>query len=89
LAEAQVEYREHVIPSISAKFKRGDGALVSLKILGAPEVIIWTTTPWTIPSNLAVVFHPNFKYVVLSCGYENELVCKDRVQGFVQNYAIG
>ncbi|MDR1457534.1 MAG: isoleucine--tRNA ligase [Puniceicoccales bacterium] len=88
LAEAEVEYREHVSPSIWVKFKLTDGALGSLKINGTTHVVIWTTTPWTIPSNLAIAVHPNLNYVILSCGHENYLVCEDRVQDFVQSCGV-
>ncbi len=69
LAEAEVEYEDHVSPSIYVEFLLADGG--SRGDLGdrVPElkgrdasVLIWTTTPWTIPSNLAVAFHPGFDY---------------------------
>jgi isoleucyl-tRNA synthetase len=88
LAEAEVEYREHVSPSIRVKFKLTDGALGSLKINGTTHVVIWTTTPWTIPSNLAIAVHPNLNYVILNCGHENYLVSEDRVQDFAQSCRI-
>ena len=68
LAEAEVEYEPHTSPSIHVEFPL-DGA--SARALGervpalagkTPSVLIWTTTPWTIPSNLAVAFHPDFDY---------------------------
>jgi isoleucyl-tRNA synthetase len=68
LAEAEVEYNDHTSPSVYVEFPiTPDGA----KELSArvPElagrnisVLIWTTTPWTIPSNLAIAFHPDFVY---------------------------
>jgi isoleucyl-tRNA synthetase len=68
LAEAEVEYADHSSPSIYVEFPLNPD---SAGELGArvPElagrnvsVLIWTTTPWTIPSNLAVAFHPEFDY---------------------------
>jgi isoleucyl-tRNA synthetase len=68
LAEAEVEYADHLSPSIYVEFPLSPesfGDLVSrIPALAGPEisVVIWTTTPWTIPSNLAVAFHPDFDY---------------------------
>jgi isoleucyl-tRNA synthetase len=68
LAEAEVEYADHVSPSIYVEFPlAGESAadLVSrVPALAGREisVLIWTTTPWTIPSNLAIAFHPDFDY---------------------------
>src|SRR5688572_2296320 len=68
LAEAEVEYEDHTSPSIYVEFPL---AADSAGELGSriPElagrdvsVLIWTTTPWTIPSNLAIAFHPEFDY---------------------------
>jgi isoleucyl-tRNA synthetase len=68
LAEAEVEYEPHVSPSIVVEFPLAPGAVERLAA-GVPalagrsvSVLIWTTTPWTIPSNLAIAFHPDFDY---------------------------
>jgi isoleucyl-tRNA synthetase len=68
LAEAEVEYDDHTSPSIYVEFPlsheshadlaRRVPALADRRV----SVLIWTTTPWTIPSNLAVAFHPEFDY---------------------------
>jgi isoleucyl-tRNA synthetase len=68
LAEAEVEYDDHESPSIYVEFPLAPESeseffkrvpqLVGRKV----SVIIWTTTPWTIPSNLAIAFHPEFEY---------------------------
>jgi isoleucyl-tRNA synthetase len=68
LAEAEVEHDDHASPSIYVEFplKPGSAAGVEGKVpaLDGREVsvLIWTTTPWTIPSNLAVAFHPEYDY---------------------------
>jgi isoleucyl-tRNA synthetase len=68
LAEAEVEYEEHTSPSIYVEFPlspegAGDLAARVPALAGRDaSVLIWTTTPWTIPSNLAVAFHPEFDY---------------------------
>ncbi len=68
LAEAEVEYEEHVSPSIYVEFparREGETELASrVPALAGTRVsvLIWTTTPWTIPSNLAIAFHPELDY---------------------------
>jgi isoleucyl-tRNA synthetase len=68
LAEAEVEYEDHASPSIYVEFSLSpDSAAVlaaSVPALAGRDVsvLIWTTTPWTIPSNLAVAFHPEVDY---------------------------
>jgi isoleucyl-tRNA synthetase len=68
LAEAEVEYADHVSPSIYVEFPlsledRGElGRRVPSLAGRNVSVLIWTTTPWTIPSNLAVAFHPELDY---------------------------
>ena len=68
LAEAEVEYADHVSPSIYVEFPLSAdsaaeiGAHVPALAGRDVSVLIWTTTPWTIPSNLAIAFHPEFDY---------------------------
>src|SRR5215208_4918183 len=68
LAEAEVEYADHSSPSIYVEFPLapdGEETLASrIPALARRRVsvLIWTTTPWTIPSNLAIAFHPEFEY---------------------------
>jgi isoleucyl-tRNA synthetase len=68
LAEAEVEYRDHTSSSIYVEFPLAPESAAEmaarLPALAGRDVsvLIWTTTPWTIPSNLAVAFHPDFDY---------------------------
>src|SRR5213593_1204967 len=68
LAEAEVEYEDHTSPSIYVEFplapeSAGELAARVPALKGrSVSVLIWTTTPWTIPSNLAIAFHPEFDY---------------------------
>jgi isoleucyl-tRNA synthetase len=68
LAEAEVEYQDHTSPSIYVEFPlaadSADELATRIPALAgrAVSVLIWTTTPWTIPSNLAIAFHPEFDY---------------------------
>jgi isoleucyl-tRNA synthetase len=68
LAEAEVEYEDHSSPSIYVEFALEESSAATLAarvpaLAGRKvSVLIWTTTPWTIPSNLAIAFHPEFDY---------------------------
>ncbi|HEY3307734.1 MAG TPA: isoleucine--tRNA ligase [Desulfuromonadaceae bacterium] len=67
LAEAEVEYADHTSPSIFVRFLIKDDLSAVIPQLAGKQayVVIWTTTPWTIPANLAVAMHPEFDYVAL------------------------
>ena len=63
LAEAEVEYADHVSQSVFVKFP----------VIGRPKtfIVIWTTTPWTLPANLAVAYNEKLQYVEVRAGEEN------------------
>jgi isoleucyl-tRNA synthetase len=67
LAEAEVEYEEHASPSIYVRFPvQGDLGLADARLEGRPAAfVIWTTTPWTLPANLAIVANPELSYVAI------------------------
>ncbi len=73
LAEAEVEYADHTSPSIYVKFRLNDDAKFA-KENRLPELpihlVIWTTTPWTLPANLGIALNPHFHYVALQVGQE-------------------
>ncbi len=78
LAEAEIEYKDHVSPSIYVKFPV---PVEEAKKYGLPtdkplSIVIWTTTPWTLPANLAIAVHPNVTYRVLQAATENLLVAE-------------
>jgi isoleucyl-tRNA synthetase len=62
LAEAEVEYKDKTSPSVYVAFPVKSSALAETK--GA-SVLIWTTTPWTLPANVAVAFHPLLEYAIV------------------------
>ena len=66
LAEAEVEYKDHLSQSVYVKFP----------VIGRPEVsiVIWTTTPWTLPANLAVAYNSTFSYSLARVGSEQFIV---------------
>lgn len=75
LAEAEVEYDEHSSPSIFVKFPMISDMDQLAPVLKGKKVsmIIWTTTPWTIPANLAIALHPGLKYAAVETG-DNEVM---------------
>ncbi len=67
LAEAEVEYENHTSATIYVRFKMvSDPGALDPALAGRDvSVLIWTTTPWTIPANLAISFNPKFEYVAV------------------------
>jgi len=67
LAEAEVEHADHTSPSIFVRFALRDDLGNEIPALAGKQayIVIWTTTPWTIPANLAVALHPEFDYVAV------------------------
>ncbi|MGC2656832.1 MAG: isoleucine--tRNA ligase, partial [Bryobacteraceae bacterium] len=67
LAEAEVEYENHESPSIYVRFRLAEDPATLDPALAGKNVsaLIWTTTPWTIPSNLAICFNPKYEYVAV------------------------
>jgi isoleucyl-tRNA synthetase len=67
LAEAEVEYEDHVSPSVYVAFPmESDLSDLDAKLAGQDwAVVIWTTTPWTLPANLAIAFHPEHQYLAV------------------------
>jgi len=80
LAEAEIEYRDHISPSIWVRFPVSDPAKIGVS--GPLSAVIWTTTPWTLPANLAVAVHPMLDYVAIRHGEEHFLVAKDLADSF-------
>jgi isoleucyl-tRNA synthetase len=79
LAEAEVEYHPHTSPSIYVKFPFTEGAK-KFAVPGSDKkpvsIMIWTTTPWTLPANLGITFHPDFDYTFYDAGDEIVMIAK-------------
>lgn len=69
LAEAEVEYEDKEDYSIFVAFALSSEAKAKLEISSDASVIIWTTTPWTLPANVGIAFSPDENYVLTSDGY--------------------
>jgi isoleucyl-tRNA synthetase len=82
LAEAEVEYHQHSSPSVYVKFPlRTDPAQIDPALAGKKVfVLIWTTTPWTLPANLGIAVHPDFEYSAFEHGDEVYIVASDLVE---------
>jgi isoleucyl-tRNA synthetase len=82
LAEAEVEYEEHSSPSIYVEFPLAPESADEIgrripELRGRDvSVLIWTTTPWTIPSNLAIAFHPQYDYAAYEVGSRAVIVAE-------------
>src|SRR5579862_3262115 len=79
LAEAEVEYENHKSPSIWVRFAiASDPADIAPELAGKRVFgLIWTTTPWTIPANLAIAYHPKFEYVAVETSSGVYIVAAD------------
>ena len=79
LAEAEVEYEDHRTPAIFVKFPLVDDLSQDFPALAGRSIflIIWTTTPWTLPANLAIAVNPNLNYAALLVGKEVYIVAQD------------
>jgi len=83
LAEAEVEYHDHKSPSIYVKFPLKPESQAKFPELSGRQayVLIWTTTPWTLPANLAIALHPEFTYVAAAVDGEVWILA----QGLLEN----
>ncbi len=77
LAEAEIEYQDHISPSIFVRFQlKGESENTFL--------VIWTTTPWTLPANLAVAVHPRETYCQVTADGCSYWIAQQRVEDFVR-----
>ena len=91
LAEAEVEYKIHNSPSIYVKFPLAtDPSEIDEKLAGKKvSLVIWTTTPWTIPANLGIAVHPDYEYAAIEHGGEVLIVASELVGFVVVKCGIG
>jgi isoleucyl-tRNA synthetase len=99
LAEAEVEYEERTSPSIDVRFAIADPADLARRF-GVPEeqttdasVVIWTTTPWTLPANQAVCVHPDLDYLLVEAdagaGREHLVVAAALLEPLAKRAGLG
>ena len=91
LAEAEIEYKDETSPSIYVKFPMIDGLEESIPALEGKRVsvVIWTTTPWTIPANMAIALHPEFVYAAVDVGNDEVyILARELVENCMQTFGI-
>jgi isoleucyl-tRNA synthetase len=96
LAEAEIEYEDERSPSIYVKFEiRNPKSEVNSKIKNPKlpfdlkwNFVIWTTTPWTLPANVAIAAHPDYEYVFLRSGNEIYVVAEGLLEDFVKRLEL-
>ena len=93
LAEAEVEYQDKTSYAIDVKFTVSDQAAFKKHFPDAQEnmtahIVIWTTTPWTLPANQAVSLHPDFEYVLCQVNNEYLLLASDLLAATMARYQI-
>jgi len=90
LAEAEVEYGDHRTPSIYVKFSLVSdiGEVYSRLKDEDVSVIIWTTTPWTLPANLAIAFNPNFEYVAVKVNEEVLILAQELLEESMEKFGF-
>jgi len=86
LAEAEIEYKDHKSPSIYVKFPMISDLSQKFPALKGKKVsvLIWTTTPWTLPANLAIAFHPDYEYVAFEVHGETYIAAKRLVPVLIE-----
>ncbi|MCO7522285.1 MULTISPECIES: isoleucine--tRNA ligase [unclassified Pseudomonas] len=93
LAEAEVEYADKKSQTIDVAFPVADEAKLAaafgLAELGKPAaIVIWTTTPWTIPANQALNIHPEFKYALVDTGERLLVLAEELVEACLKRYDL-
>ncbi|MBK8190905.1 MAG: isoleucine--tRNA ligase [Vampirovibrionales bacterium] len=90
LADAEVDYADHTSDSIYVRFAFDDDSLTPQQaLLSGAKAVIWTTTPWTLPANLALAVNASFLYVVIETeDGERLLLAKDRLDAFAQDVGL-
>lgn len=93
LAEAEVEYADKKSLSIYVKFavpsQEKEKVTELSKISEDINVVIWTTTPWTLPANVAISVNPDFVYALVKVHDEVYLIAKDLVEQVMKELSIG
>jgi isoleucyl-tRNA synthetase len=89
LAEAEVEYEDHRTPSIYVEFPLVSPPPAAAALQGRLAfLVIWTTTPWTLPANLGVAVHPDFSYSAVDVGGEILVVAADLAEEVLRQFGL-
>ncbi len=88
LAEAEVEYADHTSPSIFVRFEMETDSAAQLGLDGPVYAVIWTTTPWTLPANMAICLHPDFDYAAVKTSEATYLVAAAMADQLVATFGL-
>ncbi len=91
LAEAEIEYQDDATASIFVKFPLQDDLAAEYPVLAGKKVyvVIWTTTPWTLPANLAIALHPDFEYAAVDTGADGVyIMARDLVDACMARFGV-
>ncbi len=88
LAEAEVEYADHKSPSIYVAFEAVSGLEEVFPDLKRAAFLIWTTTPWTLPANLAVAVRPDFEYVAAQFKERTLILARELLERVAQEMEV-
>ncbi|MBY0314203.1 MAG: isoleucine--tRNA ligase [Bdellovibrionales bacterium] len=87
LAEAEIEYAPHKSPSVYVKFPYAPESKFG-KFDKPVNIVIWTTTPWSLPSNVAIAFNKDFEYTFFSAGEEYFLIARKMKEFFEKETGV-
>ena len=96
LAEAEVEYRDKESFAIDVRFRASDQDAFATRFTSTEDgpghgeiaVVIWTTTPWTLPANQAVALNPEFDYVLVQIAAERLVLAEGMLESAMQRWGI-
>lgn len=93
LAEAEVEYYDKTSPSIDVMFNAVDADAVRqafgvAQVNGPISLVIWTTTPWTLPANRAISLHPEFEYQLIQIEGRALILAKELVESVMKRAGV-
>jgi isoleucyl-tRNA synthetase len=89
LAEAEIEYKDKTSPSIWVAFPVPASEAAKIGVTDQPlSIVIWTTTPWTLPANLAIAVHPDIEYTEVRCNGKSYLAATVLADAFAEACAL-
>ena len=95
LAEAEIEYEDEESPSVFVKFKvkaieskSPEFKLLQDALAGDAYFVVWTTTPWTLPANVAIAAHPDHEYVAVPVGSEIYVIADGLRESFIKKLGV-
>ena len=92
LADAELEYKEHTSLSVYVRFpviSLPKGALAGIPKVGAASFAVWTTTPWTLPADVAVALNPDLEYVLVKTPQEHLVLALGRLKEIMEALRVG